>query len=70
MLSLTRKEGESVVIGGSITVRVVSVRNGEVRLGIDAPRSIPVHREEIAKRIAEQTREAAQRPPRGLLPDR
>ena len=50
-LILTRRIGESLVIGESITVRVLSVKGNQVRLGIEAPREVSVHREEIAARI-------------------
>ena len=54
MLVLSRKKNESIVIGGCITVTVVDIRGDKVRLGIDAPRDIPVHREEIAKAIEKE----------------
>ena len=47
MLVLTRKVDEKIIIGDTITITVVAVRGNTVRLGIDAPRSIPVYREEI-----------------------
>jgi carbon storage regulator len=47
MLVLTRKAGERLIIGDNIALTVVSVRNGQVRLGIEAPRDIPVHRQEV-----------------------
>jgi carbon storage regulator len=52
MLILTRKEGESLRLGEDIKVTVVSVKGGSVRLGIDAPRDVTVHREEVYERIA------------------
>ena len=52
MLILTRKEGESLRLGDDITVTVVSVKGGHVRLGINAPREVAVHREEIFQKIA------------------
>ncbi|MEM6545056.1 MAG: carbon storage regulator CsrA [Pseudomonadota bacterium] len=52
MLILTRKEGESLRLGDEITVTVVSVKGGHVRLGVTAPREIAVHREEIFQKIA------------------
>ena len=56
MLVLTRKLGESVVIGGKITVTVIESRGEVVRLGIDAPKEVPVHRLEVFERIrAERT---------------
>lgn len=49
MLVLTRKRGESIVIGRDITVMVLSVaRNGTVRIGVEAPKEVQVDREEIA----------------------
>ena len=51
MLVLTRRGGESVRIGDDITVTILADRGLQVRVGIDAPRHIPVHREEIHERI-------------------
>lgn len=54
MLVLTRLVGESLIISDDITVTVVSVDGERVRLGIEAPREVPVHREEVAARIRER----------------
>lgn len=57
MLSLTRKIGESIIIGdgdNKITLTVLGARHGQVRLSIDAPKEIPVHREEIYQRIQQE----------------
>ena len=51
MLILTRKIGESIMIGDDIKLNVLSVRGGQVRLGFHAPQDVPVHREEIYFRI-------------------
>ena len=51
MLILTRRIGESVVIGGDVTVTVLGVKGNQARLGVNAPRDIAVHREEIHERI-------------------
>jgi carbon storage regulator len=51
MLILTRRECESIMIGDEITITVLDVRNNNVRIGVDAPRSVPVHRREIYERI-------------------
>lgn len=59
MLVLTRKRDESIIIGDDIKVTIVEVRGDQVKLGIDAPRSIPVHREEVYKEIQEENRRAA-----------
>lgn len=51
MLILTRRVGESVMIGDEVSITVLGVKGNQVRLGINAPRTIAVHREEIYKRI-------------------
>jgi len=51
MLILTRRVGETVMIGEDVTVTVLGVKGNQVRLGINAPRSVAVHREEIFLRI-------------------
>lgn len=59
MLVLTRKRDESIIIGDNIRVTVVEVRGDQVKLGIEAPRAIPVHREEVYKEIQAENRRAA-----------
>jgi carbon storage regulator len=51
MLILTRRVGETVVIGNDVTVTVLGVKGNQVRLGVNAPREVAVHREEIFERI-------------------
>jgi carbon storage regulator len=51
MLILTRRVGESVVIGEDVTVTVLGVKGNQVRIGINAPKHVAVHREEIFERI-------------------
>lgn len=58
MLVLTRKIGESVVIGDQIVVKIVEIDGEQVRLGISAPQSIQIHRAEIYQAIKEENREA------------
>ena len=60
MLILTRKVGERLMIGDDISVIVLGVKGNQVRVGIDAPSSVAVHREEIYERIqSEQQRPAS-----------
>ena len=54
MLVLTRKSGESIVIGQDIEVKVLSSEGGTVRLGVSAPREVPVYRREIFEAIKEE----------------
>jgi carbon storage regulator len=51
MLIVTHRVGERIMIGSGVSVTVVGVRGSEVRLGVDAPRDVAVHREEVLKRI-------------------
>lgn len=51
MLILTRRVGETVMIGDEVTITVLGVKGNQVRVGINAPKSVPVHREEIYERI-------------------
>ena len=59
MLVLSRRRGESVTIGPDIRVVVLGVKSGHVRLGIEAPPAVAVHREEVYVRIQEENRLAA-----------
>ena len=59
MLVLSRSAGESVMIGSDIVVTVLEVRGDVVRIGIDAPRSVRVHREEVYRALEEANRAAA-----------
>ena len=59
MLVLTRRPGESVMIGDDVVVTVLDVRGDVVRVGIKAPRSVQVHREEVYRELQKANREAA-----------
>lgn len=61
MLILTRRIGETIVVGNDIRLTVVSINGNQVRVGIDAPRDVAVHREEIFKRIETEGTKSGQR---------
>lgn len=68
MLILARKVGEAIAIADDIKIKVVDIQGGQVRLGVEAPAHISVHREEIYQRILEENRRAALEAP-AELPD-
>jgi carbon storage regulator len=58
MLILSRKPGESIVIDGRITVKIIRLEGDIVKLGIEAPKEVPVHRQEVYDEILRNNREA------------
>jgi carbon storage regulator len=62
MLVLTRKVGETIIIGGGIRVTVTAIDGNKVRLGIEAPPEVRVDREEVARRLREFASDAAAEP--------
>ncbi|MCM1497402.1 MAG: carbon storage regulator CsrA [Clostridium sp.] len=59
MLALSRKENESIIIGNDIEVTILEVKGDQVKVGITAPKSVPIYREEVYEQIKEANREAA-----------
>jgi carbon storage regulator len=66
MLVLSRKIGEVITIGNAIKITILSYDRGIIRVGIEAPKDIPVHRKEVYDRIIELNRQAAQVTPDAL----
>jgi len=54
MLVLARRPGESIIVGKDIVITVIEIKGGQVRIGIDAPRDIQVHREEIYEQVRQE----------------
>lgn len=59
MLALSRRIGESIMIGKDVEVTIIEVKGEQVRLGISAPKSVPIHRKEIYLQIKEANQEVA-----------
>lgn len=66
MLVLTRKTGQNIVVGGRIRISVIDVRGRQVRLGVEAPPDMPIHREEVFLKIQEENLQAASARPDDL----
>ncbi|MYB88457.1 MAG: carbon storage regulator CsrA [Proteobacteria bacterium] len=60
MLILTRRVGETLMIGDDVTVTVLGVKGNQVRIGVNAPRDVAVHREEIYERIRNEKTQAGE----------
>ncbi|MCY3012111.1 MAG: carbon storage regulator CsrA [Planctomycetota bacterium] len=73
MLVLSRHRDESIMIGDDVVITIVDIRGDKVRLGIEAPNDIPVHRQEVYEAIKRENRKASHIQPaeiRGLKEDR
>ena len=68
MLVLSRKKNESIIINDNITVTVIEIRGDKVRLGIEAPKDVTVHRREVYEAIQNQAR-ARELEPKAVAPD-
>jgi len=68
MLILSRKSGESLVIDGRVIVKIIRTDGDTVKVGIEAPANIPVHRQEVYEEIQKANREAANQAPLAELP--
>jgi len=66
MLVLSRQRDESIMIGDDVVVTIVDIRGDKVRLGIDAPGEIPVHRREVYEAIQRENRRAGQLDPKDI----
>jgi carbon storage regulator len=64
MLVLSRKKNESIVVDDSIVITVVEIRGDKVRLGIEAPREVPIHRSEVREAMSAQS----EQPPEAVPP--
>ena len=58
MLALTRKKGEPIVINNNIEISVLEIRGDQIKIGISAPKDVPIYRKEVYLQIQEETKEA------------
>ena len=69
MLRISRRAGERIMLGDNMIIEVLEVRGQTVRIGIDAPRAIPVYREEIWIEVKKENQAAAEAAAAGAMPD-
>ncbi len=58
MLALTRKKGESIVINNNIEISILEIRGDQIKIGISAPKDVPIYRKEVYLQIQEETKES------------
>lgn len=58
MLALSRKQGESIIVGNDIEITILEIKGDQVKVGIDAPKSVPVYRKELYVQITDANKEA------------
>ncbi len=66
MLILARKIGEAITIADEITIKVMEIKGGQVKIGVEAPRHVTIHRNEVYDRIVEENKKAALEAPADL----
>ena len=66
MLILARKVGEAITIADDITIKILEVKGGQVKIGVDAPQHISIHRNEVFEKIMAENKRAAQETPHDL----
>ncbi len=59
MLALTRKQNESIIIGNDVEISILEIKGDQVKIGINAPKSVPIYRKEIYLQIQDANKEAA-----------
>ena len=59
MLALTRKKGESLVINNDIEITILEIRGDQIKLGVSAPKEVPIYRKEVYTQIQQETRKSA-----------
>ena len=61
MLALTRKKGESLVINNDIEITILEIRGDQIKLGVSAPKEVPIYRKEVYTQIQQENRKSRQR---------
>ena len=67
MLALTRKKGESLIVNNDVEITVLEIRGDQIKLGISAPREVPIYRKEVYLQIQEENKEASNKDAMGAL---